>query len=57
MSGDIDGATAPGEPMAASAPAAAPQAGLAGRVQDLEAQVESLQRELAEIRRLMERRD
>lgn len=57
MSGEVDGATSPAEPTEASSPAASPQSGLAGRVQDLEAQVASLQLELAEIRRLTGPRD
>lgn len=49
LSGDAQGAPAD-EPADAPEPAAVPRSGLTERVQSLEAQVEALQRELAEIR-------
>ena len=49
LSGDVQGAPAD-EPADAPEPAAVPRSGLTERVQSLEAQVETLQREIAEIR-------
>jgi hypothetical protein len=53
LSGDVQGAAAD-EPVAAPEPAAVPRSGLTERVQSLEAQVETLQREIAEIRQHLE---
>jgi hypothetical protein len=50
LCGDIDGALPVADPEEATAPAAAPHAGLAGRVERLETEVESLKQALTEIR-------
>ena len=54
LSGDVQGAPADERPDAPE-PAVAPRSGLTERVQSLEAQVETLQRELAEIREVLAR--
>ena len=56
LSGEIDGSMPPHERTEPVAPAANPEAGLAGRVRELEDQVASLQRELAAIREELSRR-
>ncbi len=55
LSGDVHVEEVAAEVADSRAPAAAPRAGLTERVQSLEAQVETLQRELAEIRERLTR--